>query len=103
MDFCKCGTLVLGNKGEIKKCPSCNEELTIGKDTNLSSKINKKTSENEIFSEDNKKEIHPLVNKPCKKCEHKKAFYWTKQTRAADEDETQFFKCEKCKHQWREY
>ena len=45
----------------------------------------------------------PLTEKECPKCGHAKAFWWTKQTRAADEPETSFFKCEKCSHTWREY
>ena len=32
-----------------------------------------------------------------------KARFWLVQTRASDEPETKFFKCEKCKHTWRDY
>ena len=39
----------------------------------------------------------------CPKCRHKKAYYWTVQTRAGDEAETKFLKCEKCSHTWRDY
>jgi DNA-directed RNA polymerase subunit M len=45
----------------------------------------------------------PLTEKMCPKCEHIKAYWWMQQTRAADEPPTQFFRCEKCKHVWREY
>ena len=45
----------------------------------------------------------PLVEARCPKCEHEKAFFWEKQTRAGDEPSTRFFRCEKCKHTWREY
>jgi DNA-directed RNA polymerase subunit M len=31
------------------------------------------------------------------------AYFWTQQTRGADEPETRFFKCTKCSHTWREY
>ncbi len=48
-------------------------------------------------------ETLPLTDAECPKCSHKKAFFWTIQTRAADEPETRFYKCEKCKHIWREY
>ncbi len=48
-------------------------------------------------------EVGPLVDAECEKCGHKKAHYWTMQTRAADEPETRFFRCEKCRHTWREY
>lgn len=48
-------------------------------------------------------ETHPEVEIKCPKCKHKKAYFWTQQTRAADEDETKFYKCVKCKHTWRVY
>ena len=37
----------------------------------------------------------------CPKCSHTEAFYDIRQTRAADEPETQFYRCCKCNHQWR--
>ena len=39
----------------------------------------------------------------CEKCGNKAAYYWTQQTRGADEPETRFFKCTKCEYTWREY
>ncbi len=50
-------------------------------------------------------EMMPKVRIKCddNDCENDVAFYWTQQTRAADEPETRFFKCTKCKHTWREY
>jgi DNA-directed RNA polymerase subunit M len=43
------------------------------------------------------------VNEECDKCGHTEAYWWTEQTRSSDEPETQFFRCTKCKHTWREY
>ena len=48
-------------------------------------------------------ETNPLTEAECPKCHNKKARYWTQQTRAGDEPETKFYKCEKCKHVWRDY
>ena len=48
-------------------------------------------------------EINPKVKTRCEKCGHSVAYYWTQQTRGADEPETRFFKCVKCSHTWREY
>ena len=45
----------------------------------------------------------PIQDQECPKCHHRRAFWWSKQTRAADEPETRFFRCEKCSHTWREY
>jgi len=39
----------------------------------------------------------------CPECGHNEARWWTVQTRSADEPMTQFFKCVKCGHVWREY
>ena len=48
-------------------------------------------------------DTHPKIKIPCDKCGNGFAFYWTQQTRGADEPETRFFKCTKCNHTWREY
>ncbi len=48
-------------------------------------------------------EIHPKIKVICEKCNNKLAYYWTQQTRGADEPETRFFKCTKCSNTWREY
>ena len=45
----------------------------------------------------------PKTEEECPKCKHKEAHYWTMQTRSADEAETKFLKCLKCKHVWRDY
>ena len=48
-------------------------------------------------------EILPKTNAECPKCSHKTAYFWLVQTRAGDEPETKFLKCEKCGHTWRDY
>ena len=45
----------------------------------------------------------PTVKTDCAKCGHKEAYWYSQQTRAADEPETQFFICTKCGHRWRKY
>ena len=45
----------------------------------------------------------PTTNVICPKCGHGKAEWWLQQTRSADEAETRFFKCLKCRYTWREY
>jgi DNA-directed RNA polymerase subunit M len=39
----------------------------------------------------------------CDDCGHTKAWYTIKQTGAADEPPTRFFKCQECGYRWREY
>lgn len=48
-------------------------------------------------------ETNPKIRITCEKCGNKVAYYWTQQTRGADEPETRFFKCAKCSYTWREY
>ena len=48
-------------------------------------------------------ETNPKIKINCEKCGNKVAYYWTQQTRGADEPETRFFKCTKCNYTWREY
>tara|TARA_Y100000310_G_C20677877_1_gene814147 strand:- start:2195 stop:2488 length:294 start_codon:yes stop_codon:yes gene_type:complete len=57
----------------------------------------------EVVSEDQDLDTLPSTEETCPKCSHGKAKFWTVQTRAADEPETKFLKCEKCKHTWRDY
>lgn len=52
---------------------------------------------------DESREMLPMTDAECPKCKHPKAYFWTMQTRAGDEAETKFLKCEKCKHTWRDY
>ena len=85
------------------KCVNCNfiprkktgsivfkENVTLSKDQDI-----------EIRSK--KIETLPQVKEECTKCGCKHAYYWTLQTRAADESETRFFECTKCTHRWRAY
>lgn len=103
VDFCdKCGALVMGEKGSEVPCPACGHKNKATTEVKLSEKVNKK-KETEVIDSDNSAEVHPLTSEECPECGHPEAYYWTKQTRAGDEPETQFFKCPMCKHQWREY
>jgi len=104
VEFCDdCGALIMGKKGEEVVCPSCGKSKTAKKDVVISKKLEVKEDLEIIDKDEASGEIHPITDVDCPECEHPKAFYWTKQTRAGDEPETQFYKCEKCKHQWREY
>lgn len=61
----------------------------------------KTTKSIEVIEEE--KEVYPLVEVECTKCKNRKAYFWTVQTRASDEPETKFYKCQKCKYTWRDY
>tara|TARA_Y100000034_G_scaffold44576_1_gene54735 strand:+ start:26469 stop:26792 length:324 start_codon:yes stop_codon:yes gene_type:complete len=106
MLFCpKCGHLLVPKQKESKKimqCNNCNFSTKEVKNAKISEKM--KTEQTPAVSViDKQVEVDPLTKEKCPKCSHDKAYYTMVQTRAADEPETKFFKCEKCKHRWRDY
>ena len=101
--FCpKCGCILRPTDKGGKRVLACGCGYVAGKSENFNLK-EKGTENKKIEVVDSKIIALPRIEAVCPKCEHKKAYYWTKQTRAADEPETRFFKCEKCEHTWREY
>ena len=103
VDFCsKCGALIMGKPGEDVKCSSCGHIEKAKSDISLSQTVEKK-KDLEVMGDSAKSEVYPLSDVQCPKCGHPKSYFWSKQMRAGDEPETQFYKCEKCGHQWRSY
>ena len=103
MMFCpKCGGLLLpkvdGNKKTMHcKCGFSTKQVD-------SAVLSERMQEKQAISVVEKEiEPHPLTIAECPKCKHRKAYFWTVQTRASDEPETKFMKCEKCEHVWRDY
>jgi len=45
----------------------------------------------------------PKIKKQCEKCGNGEVFVWMVQTRGGDEAMTQFMRCTKCGHTFREY
>lgn len=100
--FCpKCGS-ILKPKKENRKLIVCSCGYK-SKDSSLKLKETVKAKEKDIEVVDKEIETLPLMDAECPKCHHRKAYYWLVQTRAGDEPETKFLKCEKCKHIWRDY
>lgn len=101
MEFCpKCGS-VLVEKRKNFGCLKCNYvakgkiKIESTEDMQEMKKIN--------VIKDKETNVMPTVAEVCPKCGNKEAYFWSTQTRAADEAETKFFKCTKCRKIWRVY
>ncbi|MBU0471817.1 MAG: transcription factor S [Nanoarchaeota archaeon] len=105
MLFCpKCGSILRPKTDKGKKvlycsCGFVNKQVEGAEIKEVVSKIEKEV---EIVSDEEEKTL-PLTDADCPKCKHNKAYYWLIQTRAGDEPETKFLRCEKCRHTWRDY
>jgi len=101
--FCpKCGSVLFPKNEKGKKVFKCSCGYS-DKKMEAPKLTEKVTNEDEIPVVDTEVETLPLTEAECPKCGHDKAYFWTMQTRASDEPETKFFKCEKCKNIWRDY
>ncbi len=104
--FCpKCGSILIPKKEGDKAvfvC-SCGYKSQDKSSGHLKDTVKKKTNRMEIVERRHDLDALPSMIVECPKCGHKKAKYWTMQTRAGDEPETKFLKCEKCGHTWRDY
>src|SRR3990167_665310 len=98
--FCqKCGSLMSIDKEKKRsKCGNCGYSPR-GKISNVILKEKVKLSkQHEIEFVEKNLETMPKTDAECPKCGFSKAYFWTVQTRAADEGETRFFECCKCKN-----
>jgi transcription factor S len=103
--FCdKCHSITVPvKKGKIvkMKCRKCGAEKT-KEMKNLKITENVKKMKGITILEKDETPL-PITDRACPECDHAKAYWWLQQTRSADEPPTQFFRCVKCKHTWREY
>lgn len=103
--FCqKCGALLVPKKEGKKTVLKCScgyvQKEKVEEPVQIKEEIGEEYKKIAIVKDED--ETLPLTDADCPSCGHKKAYFWMIQTRAGDEPETRFFKCEKCKHVWRE-
>ena len=107
MRFCpKCETRLRPEPGEeIIACPKCGFKTKRGQDEKPKIQESKKTGTDGSLTvmEGETIETLPTTSIECPHCKHDMAFWWMLQTRSADEATTQFFRCTKCSHTWRNY
>jgi len=96
MEFCpKCGALLMMKKTKVG-CPRCNY-IAKGK---VNMEIKEEVKEHVVIAVVDEKvgEVHPITDFDCRKCGHKKSYFWIRQMRSGDEPESKFYKCVKCKN-----
>lgn len=86
------------------RCKKCGHTEEPGENTEKMTIRNKRV-EKDIVIVDEADEVRtlPTVAAKCPECGNDIAEWWLRQLRSADESETRFFRCTKCKFTWREY
>jgi DNA-directed RNA polymerase subunit M len=96
-----------GNKTVlVLACPKCKYEKKTAHAAAVAEKIIERPPQEPIAvigKEEQKLRTLPTVKMECPKCGNNLAYAWQVQTRGSDESSTQFFRCTKCNHTFREY
>ena len=115
MEFCpKCGSRLTPKKIKTGKkikislaCSKCGYSKKEMKkpfpNKYLKTKENPQKFVTVITKEEQKINTLPTLKIECPKCGNKKVYVWQVQTRGGDESSTQFMRCTKCDHTFREY
>jgi DNA-directed RNA polymerase subunit M len=93
----------------IVLCPKCGFTADKEEQESLSNKKISSVQESisssslKVMDTDKSPDALPTTTVECPKCGNNTAFWWMLQTRSADEATTQFYRCTKCVHTWRNY
>jgi DNA-directed RNA polymerase subunit M len=86
-------------------CPKCGHKEAAKKSAKTVAKSIKRPSKERItvIAKEHQIRTLPTAKVACPKCGNNLAYTWQVQTRGGDEGSTQFFRCTKCGHTFREY
>ena len=105
MKFCPKCEVKLKKADSGLECPKCG--YTEGQQVKQPKKTvvdeQEPNKEFNVFEENEGEESLPTIKIECEKCGNDEAVWWMLQTRSADEPTTQFYRCTKCRHTWRNY
>ncbi len=104
--FCpECGSFC--QPDPVKKsyvCPKCEWEEPLEETLKVSRENSKNVEKIVVVGKKERKlNTMPKIKLQCEKCGNDEAYWWMVQTRSIDESMTQFFRCTKCSHTWRDY
>ncbi|RAW46425.1 transcription factor S [Halorubrum sp. 48-1-W] len=108
MQFCDdCGSMMVSRDG-VMVCRNDDCDATAERDETLAERFESTTEQTDhdvIETEEgaNFEGKPTATDVVCEACGHDEAWYTIKQTGAADEPPTRFFKCKECSHRWRGY
>ena len=101
--FCPSCKALLRPSENLLKCPKCSFTKEIEKKNQPPAPrtIEEDLQDVPVFSDLDTMPVDEHMR--CPKCNNQGAYWHLRQTRAADEATTRFYRCTKCKHTWREY
>lgn len=104
IDFCpKCGAIMVPAKKQSSaylQCRSCSYKTK--KSIKTMKFVEEVDNRKGVVVLEKDETILPQTDKTCPKCDNRRAYWWMQPTKDDDEAPTQFFRCSKCKHVWRE-
>ncbi len=103
MKFCPTCEVRLKKSDSGLQCPKCGYSKGGSKDAKKVKEEEESVSEFNVLEESEGKETLSTIKIDCGKCGNDEAVWWMLQTRSADEPTTQFYRCIKCGHTWRDY
>jgi DNA-directed RNA polymerase subunit M len=88
-------------------CPQCGlkskKEVQDAQKEGIAKKIGGMEASLKVMDGEDGVSALPTTNIECPQCKNDTAYWWMLQTRSADEATTQFYRCTKCSHTWRNY